>query len=60
MARDFVIPKGYEVTREPAGRKTVIHTDNVSILIATSKDTTAELTMDWEEALELGLIEEQT
>ena len=59
MARDFVIPQGYPVTKEPP-KKVNNRLDTVSVLVATSKDTTAELIMDWEEAVELGLIEEQT
>ena len=59
MANDFIIPKGYEVTKEPP-KRTANTFYTVSVLVATSKDTTAELTMDWEEALKLGLIEEQT
>jgi hypothetical protein len=57
LVNDFVIPKGTKVTRDPP-HKTSYATDNVSILISTSKDTTAELIMDWDEATQLGLIEE--
>lgn len=57
LAKDFVIPKGEKISREPPHR-IAYGTDTVSILIATNKDTTAELIMQWDEALELGWIEE--
>jgi len=57
LANDFVIPKGTEVSRNPPHR-VAYASDTVSILIATSKDTTAELIMQWDEAIELGLVEE--
>lgn len=55
-AKDIVIPAGTEVAGEPPHGSNFF-TDRASVLIAVTKDVTAEWSMDLEEAIETGLVE---
>jgi hypothetical protein len=55
LARDIHIKAG-EIVQINGKRKSQYHGDSVSILIATSKDTTAELIMPLQDAIEIGLV----
>lgn len=55
--RDIVIPAGTKVQEAP--HRVERATPFVSVLQAASKDSTMEWTMPLDEALELGIIQEQ-
>lgn len=57
LAKDITIPAGTEVTKEPP-RKSQYRTESASVLIEVTEDITAEWLMDFEEAVEQGLVEE--
>jgi hypothetical protein len=56
--KDIIIPAGTEVDVEPAGMRRSIGVDFASVVIAVTKDSTAEWTMPLDEAIEEGLVEE--
>jgi hypothetical protein len=55
-AKQIVIPKGSRAHVLPAGSKWDCLQPFASVLVATSKDTTAELKMHLQDALDLGLV----
>jgi hypothetical protein len=57
LVKDIVIPAGTEVDADPP-HKRVTGTDHALIIIEVSRDTTAYWSMDLEEAIEEGLVEE--
>lgn len=56
MAKDFVIPEGTEVAVAP--NRVARAVPFASAVVGPTNDTTAELTMPLDEAIELGLIRE--
>lgn len=55
LTRPITIPAG-ESVHVDGERRSEFRGDTISILVATSKDTTAELVMPLEDALAIGLV----
>ena len=59
LAKAIEIPLGVAAGREPAGRRTVFGVDHLSVLIELDRDATAELSMDWDDAVRLGYVKDE-
>lgn len=56
LKADIVIPAGTKVTEAPTVARR--HTPHASVLVGPSKDTCFEWVMDLQDAIEVGLVEE--
>lgn len=57
--RDIIIPAGTDVIQEPANRTSRYVSPHASVLMEITPDITAEWMMDFDEAVEAGLIREE-